>query len=216
MRKAVKYPILLALTAVLGYNSVFFKKLDEVKAAGGPNAAHHFDAAAYAKEFWAKKLLPIATQPSGPTMELPVLLTALKADPKQAFAAHSHALGIGNIRYFLVRGAGTIKAVNPTDVTVQLSTGEEVQLATEYVFGNAARDASGLIRNQDFDNTADLNQIAEQLNAIIRQEVVAPLKAQAKLSQAVQFAGAMELNQAHLHLDELELIPLAVTLNAQP
>jgi predicted lipoprotein len=210
MQKTVKYPLLLALVGVLGYNSVFIKKLDEVNAATGPNASSRFDAATYARQFWTTKLLPATAKAN----ELTTLLPALKADKTQTFAAHSHALGIGNIRYFLVKGTGQVKAVRDNDVVVQLPNSEQVHLATEYIYGNAARDASGLIPGTQFDNTADLNSVSEQLNAIIRQEVVTPLKAQAKPGQTVQFTGAMELNQEHLHLENLEVIPLTVTVVA--
>jgi hypothetical protein len=43
--------------------------------------------------------------------------------------------------------------------------------------------------------------------------VVPGLRTDAKPGSAVQFAGALELNQAHLHLDKLEVMPLAVTFS---
>ncbi|MGI4869912.1 MAG: DUF2291 family protein [Janthinobacterium lividum] len=208
MSNILKYGALVAVLGLLGFNSVYFEKLSSRKAPSG--AAGKFDAVSYAQRFWADKLLPAAAQAA----DLAALLTALKTDPQPAFARQSHALGIGNIRYFLVRGAGTVTAVSATDVTVQLTGGPAVRLATEYVYGNAARDASGLIKNTEFDNTADLDSLAEQLNARIRQQVVPGLRAQARPGQAVQFAGAIELNQAHLHLDKLEVMPLSFSLVA--
>jgi predicted lipoprotein len=207
-KKTLKYGVLMAVIGLVGFNSVHFEKLSTRKATAGPGATGKFDAASYAQNFWTDKLLPATAQ----APDLSTLLTELKANPQAAFAK-SHALGIGNIRYFLVRGAGTVASVDKNDVTVRLADGTNVQLATEYVFGNAARDASGLIRNQDFDNTADLNALAEQLNGLIRARVVPRLRADAKPGSAVQFAGALELNQAHLHLNKLEVMPLAVTIS---
>ncbi|WP_201983360.1 DUF2291 domain-containing protein [Hymenobacter rubidus] len=208
MKKTLQYVVLAAVLVLVAFKSVYFEKLSTHKAATGPDAAGKFDAASYAQRFWTEKLLPATAQ----APDLSALLTELKANPQAAFA-QSHALGIGNIRYFLVRGAGTVAKVDKNDVTVRLADGNDVQLATEYVFGNAARDASGLIRNQDFDNTADLNALAEQLNGLIRARVVPGLRADARPGSAVQFAGALELNQAHLHLDKLEVMPLAVTFS---
>ena len=210
MRKnLLKYGALAAVLGVVAFESVYFEKLDAHRAAAGRRAGQHFEAATYARTFWQTKLRPALPQAN----DLATLLAELQARPQPTFEAKSHALGIGNIRYFLVRGAGTITAVRENDVTVQLPSGAQVQLATEYIFGNAVRDATGLIRNAEFENTADLNSVADQLNALVRTQVVAPFKAAARKGAAVQFAGALELNQAHVHLDKLELIPLAATVS---
>jgi predicted lipoprotein len=209
MKKPLKYGLLAAVLVLVAFKSVYFEKLSTHKAAVAPGAAGKFDAASYAQSFWTGKLLPATTQ----APNLSALLNELKTNPPTAFAK-SHALGIGNIRYFLVQGTGTVASVDKNAVTVRLADGTNVQLATEYVFGNAARDASGLIRNQDFDNTADLNALAEQLNGLIRTRVVPGLRTDAKPGSTVQFAGALELNQAHLHLNKLEVMPLAVTFSS--
>jgi predicted lipoprotein len=134
----------------------------------------------------------------------------LKTDKEKAFSTYSQGLGIGNIRYFLVKGEGAVSSVGENDVTVSLPTGETVHLATEYIFGNAARDASGLIRITEFETTTDLNNVSAELNEIIRKQVIPSLKAVVKPGGTLRFVGAMELNRAHTHLDSLTLIPLAV------
>ncbi|GAB4030444.1 DUF2291 domain-containing protein [Spirosoma jeollabukense] len=206
-KNIVKYALLLVLIGFVAYNSVYFRKLDEVKATSGANATSKFDAAAYANTFWTTKLLPAGASSA---TELSTLLSLLKTDKEKAFDTYSHALGIGNIRYFLVKGEGQITAISDNDVTVALSSGESVNLATEYIFGNAARDASGLIRITEFDNTMDLNNVSTELNTIIRNKVVPPFKASAKPGNTVKFVGAIELNKAHFHLDNLEVIPISV------
>ena len=133
----------------------------------------------------------------------------LKTKETKAFDTYSHALGVGNIRYFLVKGEGTVASVGDNTISISLPTGETVQLATEFIFGNATRDASGIIQITDFDNTTDLNSVSAALNDIIRKQVVPPLKAMAKPGSRLRFVGAMELNQAHVHLDNLVLIPIS-------
>lgn len=209
MTKPLKYIVLLVLLTFVGYNSVYFKRLDEVKAAGSAGVGP-FDAAAYAGKFWATKLLPLTAKTDQSIPDLSTLIASLKNDPTKPFETYSHALGIGNIRYFLVKGEGTITAIGPNDITVSLAGGNEVKLATEYIFGNAARDASGLIQITEFGNTVDLNNVSEQLNSIIRKEVIPGLRATAKIGNKVQFVGAIELNQAHLHLDKIEVIPVKI------
>ncbi|AUD02787.1 DUF2291 domain-containing protein [Spirosoma pollinicola] len=207
-KKSLKYAGLLVLLGLVAYNSVYFKKLDEVKAVTGPNTTQKFSATTYAQTFWTSKLLPEA--PKAPDFSL--LLSQLKTDSETAFGAYSHALGIGNIRYFLVKGEGVITAIGPNDVTVTLPTGEVVRLATEYIFGNAARDASGLIKITEFENTDDLNNVSAAIDAIIREKVVPPFRASSKIGEAVKFTGAIELNKEHLHLENLEVVPISVTL----
>jgi hypothetical protein len=53
LMKAIKYIISVIVITVIAYNSVYFKKLDEVKAS---KAATEFNAAAYAQKFWTTKL----------------------------------------------------------------------------------------------------------------------------------------------------------------
>ncbi|QJW91284.1 DUF2291 domain-containing protein [Spirosoma taeanense] len=208
MNKTVKYAIGVVLLGLMAYNSVYFKRLDEVKAAGVTGAGKSaFAAAPYAQTFWNAKLLPAAPRLA---TDLATLLSLLKTDQEKAFNQYSHALGIGNIRYFLVKGEGTVTTVGPNDVTVSLASGETVHLATEYIFGNAARDASGLINITEFDNTTDLNSVSAELDEIIRNQIVPTLKANAAPGKKLSFIGAMELNRAHLHLDNLTMIPIII------
>lgn len=203
-KNSLKYAVLLVLLGVVAYNSVYFRKLDEVKASSGSTSK--FDPVAYAQTFWTSKLLPAASSAT----DLGTLLTLLKTDKEKAIDSYSHALGIGNIRYFLVKGEGKINAISDNDVTVSLLSGETIKLATEYIFGNAVRDASGLIKITEFDNTMDLNNVSAELNAILRKKVVSPFRASAKVGSTVKFVGAIELNKEHLHLENLEVIPISV------
>ncbi|GAB3988324.1 hypothetical protein GCM10028807_10730 [Spirosoma daeguense] len=205
-KNSLKYTVLLVLLAVVAYNSVYFKKLDDVKASAGAKGGSTFDAATYTQKFWTEKLLPARSNAT----DLETLTTLLKTDKAKGFDTYSHALGIGNIRYFLVKGEGKITNVGSDEVGVTLPSGETVKLATEYIFGNAVRDASGLIQITEFDNTMDLNNVSAELNKIIRNKVVPPFKAVTKPGTTVKFVGAIELNKEHLHLENLEVIPISV------
>ena len=187
------------------YNSVYFKRLDEAKTA----TVSSFDAAGYAQNFWKTKLLPATEKAT----DLNTLVPLLKTDPNKAFSTYSNALGIGNIRYFLVKGQGRIIDVQPDEVTLEVPAGSGVQpikLIMELIYGNAVRDASGIIRIQDFETTADLNALSEQLNKIVRENVVSTAKTQLRKGSEISFVGAIELNKAHLKLHELEMIPIVI------
>ncbi|WP_426295510.1 DUF2291 domain-containing protein [Dyadobacter endophyticus] len=202
MPKPIRYLIYVAVIALLAYNSVYFKKLDEVKAGNTS-----FDAARYARDFWQKKLTPGLSK----AVELNALTTLLKTDKEKAFSAHSHALGIGNIRYFLVKGAGVVSDVEENEVTLEVG-GNEARIATEYIFGNAVRDASGAIDINAFTNSMDFNNVSAEINKLIREKVVRAFKSKVKKGDRVVFHGAIELNREHLQVNDIEVIPVSLQI----
>lgn len=202
-KKMAKYGLLVVLLALAGYHSVYFEKLDQRKA----DAPADFDAEAYARGYLEEKLPPALEE----AVPLGELLALLKSDKETAFEQYSHALGIGNIRFFLVRGEGVIDAVEKDQVLVDIPEGT-ARIATEYVFGNAVRDASGLIEMDEFDNTVELNDVSAAVNRLIREEVLPPFKEQAAAGRKVSFTGALELNRAYPDLARAEIIPITLNL----
>lgn len=208
LKKGIKYLLVVAAVFLVAFNSVYFKKLDEVKAA---RETHKFDAEGYAEKLWRQKLLPSLNK----AVEINALVALLRNDAPKAFDQYSHALGIGNRRYFLIQGTGLVTAIDDNDVYVLVkndSTEQSVKLATEYIFGNNVRDASGLVNINEFSNTMDFNNVSESLNAIIRKEVLPGLKKDVQKGDQVHFVGAIELNRMHVKLDGLEAIPVQVQI----
>ena len=204
--KVLKYGIWIIIILFLGYHSVYFKKLE-----GKSSAAGKFDAKEYAQTFWKEKLTPELSK----AIELNNLIALLKTNPTQTFDKHSHALGIGNIRFFLVRGEGKITAINENDISVLVKSNAAqmpTKLIAEYVFGNAVRDASGLLDINEFTNMNDFNSISEELNKIVRTKVLPPVKANAKKGMKIQWVGAIELNREHLDLDDIEVVPIEIKI----
>lgn len=206
-KKTIQSLLSIVLLLVVAYNSVYFKKLDEVKAA---STSKQFDAVAYASNFYHKKLLPNLDK----SVDINQLLQLVKSDPLKAFKDHSHALGIGNIRYFLVNGQGVISAINEnaTTVTLKGEDAKQVKIATEFVYGNAIRDASGLIDINEFNSTMDFNNVSNEVNKIVRSQVIPAFKSSAKVGDNISFAGAIELNQAHVKTDSIEVVPIRLSI----
>ena len=206
MKKMVRYGVFLLIFAFLAYNSVYFKKLDEVKA-----GTASFNARKYAEDFWIKKLTPALEK----SAEAGQLLSLLRTDKDKAFKDHAHALGIGNIKYFLVKGTGKVTEVEENQVLIRLDSARskpEMRIATEYVFGNAVRDASGTIDINEFSNSMDFNSVSSEINKIIREKVIPPFKSKVKKGDVVEFTGAIELNQEHLKLDNIEILPVSLKI----
>lgn len=206
--KILKYGLGGILVCFALYHSVYFKRLDDVKA---QSQAATFDPASYADDFWKTRLLSNL----GEAVGMAGLISTLESNPSEAFERHSHALGIGNIRFFLVSGTGTVSTISDNGVEVAIDgseAGHTVTIATEFIFGNAIRDASGQIDINEFDNTMDFNNVSAEINRIVRETVLPPFRQQVTVGSKVAFSGAVELNREHFIVSQIEIIPVKLTL----
>jgi predicted lipoprotein len=206
MKKIIKYAAGIFLLIIVAYNSVYFRKLDEVKA-----SSSKFDAKNFARNYFDNKLMPSLPD----AVEINQLLSLLQINKEQTFEKYGHALGIGNIRYFLVKGEGQVTSINENDVIVLAkadSNQKSIRIATEFVFGNAIRDASGRIDINEFANTMDFNNVSAEINKIVRAEVLPAFKKSVVKEDTVQFAGALELNKEHLNVGDIEIIPVELKI----
>jgi predicted lipoprotein len=92
------------------------------------------------------------------------------------------------------------------------SSKQNITIATEYIFGNAVRDATGMININEFNNTMDFNNVSAEINKIIREKVLPSFKANIQNGDRIEFVGAIELNKEHLDLSNIEVIPVRVTV----
>lgn len=207
-KKWLTYPLLAVLVLFTAYHSVYFKKLDEVKLQA---ASGSFNAGSYAKYFYNNQLLPYLNN----AIDIHQLITLLKSEPEETFRKYSHALAIGNIRYFLVQGEGTVSAVGEDDLTIEPlsdSARNTVKITTGFIYGSAIRDASGLLKSDEFSSTADFNSVAEEINKIVRKEMLPDFLAKVKPGNRITYAGAIELNQAHINLESVEVVPIRLSV----
>lgn len=207
MQKIIKYTLLLLAIALVGYKSIYIKKLSEVKKA----ADEKFDAVTYTKKLWEERL-PAKLDSA---VSLIALIGAIETNPADAFSKYSNAIAIGNYRYSLVKAIGTVAIVNEDDIILQVGHADslmKIKMATEFVYGNAIRDASGLLDIKDFSNTTDLNNISEELNKTVRTVVLPAFKNQLKAGDKIEVTGAIEINKEHIRLNELELLPVRIKI----
>lgn len=207
MKKLLKYILLVAMIGLVGYKSVYIKKLSDVNNAAGKK----FDGAGFAKKLWEEKM-PAKIDSA---VDLPVLMNAVSKDPAAAFNKYSNALGIGNYRYALIKTQANVIAVNEDEVQLQLPVADSVMnavLATEYIYGNAIRDASALIDIKDFPNSSDLNSVSEEMNKIVRTTVLPSFKTAVKKGDRINITAAVELNNQHIKWTGLELLPVRLQI----
>lgn len=206
MSKPIRYVLVAAAIALVGYNSIYFRKLSDVRNA---EKALGFDAKAYALRFLD------TTLPAHPdkAIALPLLAKTLTADPARAFS-WAHAQNNGNNRFFLVKGSGRITAIDSEYAYLAVEgIPQKVALATRYIIGTAARDGSGLISVNEFTTTMDMNTVSEELNKLIRNQVLPPFKAAAKPGETVQFTGGLELQRDAAAPDFWEITPMILVIH---
>ncbi|HEV2479453.1 MAG TPA: DUF2291 domain-containing protein [Puia sp.] len=205
MGAPIKYTLLAVAIVLVGYNSIYIRKLSDVRNA---EKALDFDAKAYAENFLH------TTLPAHPekAIGLDQLSHALTTDPAKAFS-WSHAQNNGNNRFFLVKGSGTITRIDSEYTYLDIpGVPQKVALATRYIIGTAARDGSGLISVDEFTTTMDMNTVSEELNKLIRNEVLPPFKVAAKPEETVRFTGGLELQQNAAVPDTLEITPMILII----
>lgn len=208
VQKIIKYFLILLFFGLLLYNAVYFKKISEMQVSKIETV---FDAKAYAKTYLLEKI-PAAKKEAVAVSDL---LSAMKKDSKKAFTAFSHFQNEGDMKYFFVKGEGKVTAIDEEFVTLKTASGEEIKLAIQYIFGNTSRDCSGLISIDDFSNTMDLNNVSEEINKLIKAEIVAPFKAKVQEGNTVSFLGGIELSQSNPKTDKMEIVPLQLEINSK-
>lgn len=210
MNKYLKYLLLVLVVGLVAFKSVYFKKLSSMPKTTGSE----FDAVAFSKKLWEEQL-PARLDSA---IELIQFIKAVQVNPDEAFSKHTNALGIGNYRYALVVLNGEVSEIREDELLVtffhpQADSFVHVRLATEFIYGNAIRDASGLVDVKDFPNTMDLNNISEGLNKIVRTTVLPDFKVKVKKGDKITVTGAIEINKEHIRWAELEIIPVRLQIN---
>lgn len=159
-----------------------------VAAASGAAAA--FDAAAFTGEFWTARLQPAAAQAPA----LAPLVLAVRADPTAAAKQHGRKVGEGTSWYFFARGAGRVTAVEKSRLLVEVegAPGVTVAVRTGPIFGNAARDGTGLLELNGVPGLTEFNALAAELNRRIEQTVQPALKSGVVPGDRLVFAGCAE------------------------
>ena len=208
LQKIIKYFLIILFFGLLLYNAVYFKKISEMQVSKIETV---FDAKAYAKTYLLEKI-PAAKKEAVAVSDL---LSAMNKDSKKAFTDFSHFQNEGDIKYFFVKGEGKVSAIDEEFVTIKNAAGTEVKLAIQYVFGNTSRDCSGIISIDDFSNTMDLNNVSEEINKLIKAEIVSPFTAKVQKGDSISFLGGIELSQSNPKTDKMEIVPLQLEINSK-
>lgn len=202
MKKRYAYILGLLIVLTLGYNSVYFKKLSVVKAATKEN----FDFKAYADSIYYKGIL------KSKKITLSDLTSLMQSNPETTFEKYGNRLGIGNSAYFMIQSTGKIIDIKDGLYTIADEKNGIVYIDTKYIFGNAIRDASGLVKLTDFKTNAQFNKVSESLNDIIRNDVIPKEISKVKVGDSISFSGAIKLSKKQNLQEKISVIPSQIKL----
>ncbi|WP_163407207.1 DUF2291 domain-containing protein [Flavobacterium ajazii] len=203
MKKKYIYILAFLIIAILGYNSVYFKKLSDIKKV----KKESFDFKAFADSIYYKGILK-----SKKTIALTDLIASIRANQEAAFKKHGNRLGIGNSAYFMIKSTGKIIDIKDGIYTIADKKNGVVFIDTKYIFGNDLRDASGLVKLTDFKTNAQFNKVSESLNEIVRNEIIPKETKNVKLGDSISFSGAIKLNKKQTLFTDLLIIPSQIKL----
>jgi len=209
-----RLPAMLIVAALIGllwwaFPPFHLRSLKEVNA---DRDNQQFDASEFAGRFWTNGLIPAVDIAS----DAGEVLERIANDPKAVRQQFGHTVGVGDSYFLFLRGVGRVVQIDEDRVGLSLKPdGDEVQMVIElgFVFGNAVRDATGLIRASDYPNAQEFNDIAAALDLIVETKVLPDVKQLAQIGRKIQFAGCVEVGDDGLDLKPLKLVPVLVKSN---
>ena len=212
--RAARWLIAIAVVAGICWLFPLFHVVP-LKTATAEKAAEKFDAATFAENFWAEKLLPAADK----AVSADVLIAAIQKNSANAKTNYSRSVGLSDSYFYFLRGEGKIASISDDAVLIAVtgnSTNAEIALQTGLIFGDAIRDGTGLLNANDYPNSQDFNDISAALNHIVETKILPKLHKQAKVGAKISFAGCAEVDDESSDLHPLKVVPVRVESQAQP
>ena len=198
-----KYLLILILLS-LHLSNCTIERLDEVKKAA---EKEKFDPAEYAQNFWTEKLMKNLDS----AVDASVLFQAIKKGPEEARNKYALSLGMSSIYNYFITGKGWIVSIDEDGIGIALSRdglNADITIAIIDIFGNAVRDAAGLIDLNEFVNIQDFNDISIEINKIVTSKVIPPFKEKVRTGMNVKFVGCAEIMNEETDLSPLLIIPV--------
>lgn len=171
----------------------------------------HFDPVSYTNSIWASKVVPTVMDKS---VDLPTLLTALKADTTGAEKQYA-ALSSSGTYNFIVKGQGKVTDVRTDSrngtVNIQLP-GVDTQTTVllqvgPVIVGTALRDSMSFINFNQFSNQVQYAEVSDQLNAHAAKDLQATEFSTLK-GKDITFYGVFTLLDAqHISIVPVKIVP---------
>lgn len=154
------------------------------------------DPKTFVADNWSAKIVPTVHDKA---VDVTTVAAAVAKDPAAAGQQYGHQSGTGSPFAYMVKGTGTVTDIDtsvptgPLTVEVPQAGGKplKVTIATGPVIaGTAIRDAVGFISFGDFTNQIDYADVANQINAKVKTDVIAKVDLKSIKGKKVAFHGA--------------------------
>jgi predicted lipoprotein len=193
MKKVCKYTVAAAIILFLGYHSIYFENLENVKE---QQEREKFNAVEYARDFWDNRFFGVLDK----AVDVKELIELFNTNMDEAIRKYGKAPGISRTYAYLIKGDGKIITIGKGFLELSIrepQTNPDIRIVSGfYIPGNAIRDASGLIDVSEFSDTMKFNEISSEINKIVVKEVIRPfLEENPKVGQTVRFFGATQVTQ---------------------
>jgi hypothetical protein len=176
--------------------------------AGAPLAATR-DPRQLADQFWRDTL----NNPATPATDIGKLLELLKVNAAAA-GRLGHTADMGGRPYYFLSGRGRVVSSDPRglwlDVGVETGADMKVLLLTGPVFGNALRDATGLLPMGDL-SFAQFNTLSAEIDRLAESRGEAALHGPVAVGSTLTFVAAGEIDDSG-GAPILKLLPVRATV----
>lgn len=199
MTKTLIKTVFFLTTGLIIYNSVYFEKLSLRTSKSSEN----IDFKPIAAKLYANILQINA-------INLDSLQIALSQNQEATFLKYGNRLGIGNSAYFMGNIEGQIITIDKSEIMVKSKNGTKYHLDLVFIFGNAIRDASKLVKLTDYKKTSEFNALSEALNEIIREQKIPTETAELKTGDKISAKVAFKLGKKDTDLTKLTFLPITI------
>lgn len=197
-----KWGIFLAIFGLLLYNAVYFEKLSAHRS----KLYKTVDFEPIAKNIYSE-----ITQLDAPSITS--LQQLLLENRDSLFYQYGNRLGIGNSAYLMAKIEGTVVALSKEELQIKSADGALYTIGLNFIFGNAIRDASKLVKLTDYKKTAEFNALSEALNAQIREIEIPKAVSNLKVGENVVAKVAFKLGKQDTDLTKLSFLPVTISKN---
>ena len=208
MKRFVPWLIAILLLAGLCWQFPPFH-VRSLRAMQQSQAAARFDPKQFVTTFWTERLLPAADQAA----DVASVVETIRKSPQEVRTKFGRTVGVSSSYYLFVRGVGRVVTADADSIGLSVSaTGDEADVVVplDFVFGNAVRDAAGLLDSSSYPNAQEFNDISAELNKIVEEQVLPAFRRAATVGRRVKFAGCVEVADEEADLKPLKLVPVSV------
>ena len=167
-----------------------------------------FNASDFVSRFWAERLLPATTQAT----DVAKVLEAIAGGPQKVREQFGRTVGVSSAYFLFVRGSGRVVKVSQEQIDLAVNGDDaDVTVPLGLVFGNAARDGTGLLDSSSYPNAQQFNDISAALNSLVETNVLPQLRRLAAVGKRIHFAGCVEVGDEEQDLKPLKLVPISIS-----